>query len=197
MSYSRIFPKPLEFHTKICYNEIYDKFYTEYNAVKQQKGELMDNTDKYTQLTPGQSREAAFLMVFEQLCRGCGCSEVTENADLADEYPYDERAVQLFEAVVVNAAVLDKIIGEFSPKRAVSRIGKVSLAVLRIAVYESIYINDIPVNVAVSEAVRLSTAYSLENDTKFVNGLLSSFARSSHIPEAKRGTVGTDWKINN
>ena len=156
----------------------------------------MDSTDKYTQLTPAQSREAAFMMVFEQLCRGCTCAEVTENADLADEYPYDEKAVQLFEAVVLNSEILDKIIGEFSPKRAVSRIGKVSLALLRIAVYESIYINDIPVNVAVSEAVRLSTAYSLENDTKFVNGLLSSFAKSERIPEAKRGAVGTDWKIN-
>ncbi|MBQ7990903.1 MAG: transcription antitermination factor NusB [Oscillospiraceae bacterium] len=140
------------------------------------------------QLTRENSREAAFMLIFEKMFRDDSCEDIIEQAKLADEYDFDEYSKELFTAVTEKAAQLDEIIGRFSQTRAVDRMSKVSLAVMRIAVYESLF-TPIPVNIAVSEAVIISQKYSLENDTKFVNGLLGSFAKSEYIPEDKRSSV--------
>ena len=128
------------------------------------------------------------MLIFEKMFRDDSCEDIIEQAKLADEYDFEEYSKELFTAVTEKAAQLDEIIGRFSQTRAVDRMSKVSLAVMRIAVYESLF-TPIPVNIAVSEAVIISQKYSLENDTKFVNGLLGSFAKSEYIPEDKRSSV--------
>ena len=52
-----------------------------------------------------------------------------------------------------------------------------SLAILRIAVYEMIYDDKVPVNVAISEAVLLAKGYSYTPDVQFINGLLGAYAK--------------------
>ena len=59
---------------------------------------------------------------------------------------------------------------------SISRIGKVELAVLRLAVYEMLYDDDIPVSVAIDEAVQLSKTFGTDNSGSFVNGILASLA---------------------
>ncbi|MGN0666339.1 MAG: transcription antitermination factor NusB [Huintestinicola sp.] len=130
-------------------------------------------------------REAAFMLVFESQFRDDGIEEIIESAKEADEYDFNDEAIELFKNVTDKAEELDEIISRFSEKRKVSRIGKVSLAVLRIAVYESIYDDRVPVNVAISEAVQISERYSFESDTQFVNGVLGAFSRSGIAPEKK------------
>ncbi|MCM1579620.1 MAG: transcription antitermination protein NusB, partial [Ruminococcus sp.] len=102
---------------------------------------------------------------------------------------FDEDACRLFRAVSERAEELDGVIARYSEKRSVDRICKVSVAVLRIAVYECLYEEDIPANIAASEAVKISQKYSPENDTAFVNGVLGKFTRSGDLPEAKRPAV--------
>ena len=72
---------------------------------------------------------------------------------------------------------IDSIISKFSNKRTVERIPKINLALLRLAIYEAIYEENVPVNVAISEAVALAGKYALEPDVSFVNGVLGSFAK--------------------
>ena len=57
-----------------------------------------------------------------------------------------------------------------------SRVGKVELTLLRIAVYEILYDDDVPTGVAISEAVELSKKYGPDNAASFVNGVLAKFA---------------------
>ena len=73
-------------------------------------------------------------------------------------------------------------------RRKVNRIGKVSLAVLRLAIYECLYEEEVPVNVAISEAVQIMKKYAYDNDTQFVNGVLGAFSRSGRCPEKKSDT---------
>ncbi len=134
-------------------------------------------------------REAAFLLIFEKMFRDDSCDDIIESAKDADEYEFDKEAQSLFKNVVEKTEELDDVISRFSEKRKVSRIGKVSLAVMRLAIYECIFDDNVPVNVAISEAVRLSKTYSLETDTQFINGLLGAVARSELIPEAKKEAV--------
>ena len=69
---------------------------------------------------------------------------------------------------------LDEKINQVSEGWPVDRIGKAELAIMRLAVYEMLYDDDIPVNVAINEAVELAKSYgSDDNAASFVNGVLA------------------------
>ena len=69
---------------------------------------------------------------------------------------------------------IDEKINLVSEGWPVDRIGKAELAIMRLAVYEMLYDDDIPVNVAINEAVELAKSYgSDDNAASFVNGVLS------------------------
>ena len=59
-----------------------------------------------------------------------------------------------------------------------NRISKVSLSVLRIAICEMLYYDDIPLGASINEAVEICKKYASEDEYTFVNGLLGAFARS-------------------
>lgn len=59
----------------------------------------------------------------------------------------------------------------------IDRISQVSLAAMRVAVYEMLYVEDVPASVAISEAVEIVTGYDDPDNASFVNGVLGSIAR--------------------
>lgn len=59
----------------------------------------------------------------------------------------------------------------------VNRLSKAELAIMRLAVYEMLYDEDIPVNVAINEAVELAKNYGRDNAPSFVNGVLAKLAK--------------------
>ena len=72
---------------------------------------------------------------------------------------------------------LDDYISKYAINWSVSRISKVARAILHVAMYESLYVDDVPVSSAINEAVELSRKYEDEDVVSFVNGILGSFAR--------------------
>lgn len=72
---------------------------------------------------------------------------------------------------------LDGYISKYAINWSVSRISKVARAILHVAMYESLYMEDVPVSAAINEAVELSRKYEDEDVVAFVNGILGSFAR--------------------
>ena len=70
----------------------------------------------------------------------------------------------------------------------ISRISKLARCILRLAIFEILYVEDVPTGVAVSEAVRIAKKYNGDDTGAFVNGILGSFARSLEVPaeEAKQ-----------
>ena len=72
---------------------------------------------------------------------------------------------------------LDGFITKYSIGWSVSRISKVARAILHVAMYEAMYVDDVPVSAAINEAVELSRKYEDEDVVAFVNGILGSFAR--------------------
>lgn len=124
-------------------------------------------------------REAAFLLSFEKLFRQDDLLEdIFEAALEINEILVNEEVESVVKAIFERQEELDEIIAKYSDKRAVSRIPKINLAVLRLAIYEALYDEKVPVNVAISEAVSLTQKYALEPDIAFVNGVLGSFAKS-------------------
>lgn len=73
---------------------------------------------------------------------------------------------------------IDKSIEKYLKGWKLNRISKVNLSILRLAVYEILYREDIPVSVSINEAVELAKKYESEEAGSFVNGLLREFAKS-------------------
>ena len=69
-------------------------------------------------------------------------------------------------------------ISRFSIGWDVSRISRLTRCILQLAIFEILYVEDVPTGVAVSEAVRIAKKYDGDDTGSFVNGILGSFARS-------------------
>lgn len=129
-------------------------------------------------MTRRQVRDYSFKLIYEKLLRDDPIEELYEIAGEIDEIMVSDEVKQLVEGVLEKSEQLDEKISQLSTTRAISRIAKINIAILRIAIYEILYDDKTPVNAAISEAVILSENYSYKEDTKFVNGVLSSFAKS-------------------
>ena len=84
-----------------------------------------------------------------------------------------------YEKIVAHIPEIDKKIDEAAKGWSLSRIGKVELSVLRLAAYEMLFDDDIPVGVAIDEAVELAKKFGQESSGSFVNGILATFAKQT------------------
>ncbi len=124
-------------------------------------------------------REAAFVLSFEKLFREeDSFDEIFDTAESVDEFPITDSAKKLVLNVFEKAEEIDAVIAKYSEKRSVERIPKLNLAILRIAIYEALYDDKVPVNVAISEAVLIAKAYAVDTDVSFINGVLGAFSRN-------------------
>ena len=82
-----------------------------------------------------------------------------------------------YEKILEHLPEIDDKIDKAAKGWSISRIGKVELSVLRLAVYEMLYDEDIPVGVAIDEAVELSKRFGQESSGPFVNGILATLAK--------------------
>ena len=80
---------------------------------------------------------------------------------------------------------LNATIQKFSIGWDVSRISKLVRSVMQLAIYEILYVEDVPTGVAVSEAVRIAKKYDGDDTGSFVNGILGAFARSLTAPQTE------------
>ena len=99
----------------------------------------------------------------------------------------NNRAEGYIDTVVCGVAnrqeELNAVIGNFSIGWDVSRISRLTRAVMQLAIYEILYVEDVPAGVAISEAVRLSKKYDGDDTGSFVNGILGSYVRGLEAEE--------------
>ncbi len=105
---------------------------------------------------------------------------LAEETDLYQEKPNEKQMKYITECVrgvYVKRQDIDAIIERYAVGWKVSRISKVSLAVLRLAIYEILYVEDAPTGAVINEAVEIARRYEEEDKVSFINGVLGSFAR--------------------
>lgn len=83
-----------------------------------------------------------------------------------------EEILQKLEKLITFLPDIDEKISSHSKGWKIDRIAKAELAILRLAVYEAVYDDGVPVGVAVNEAVELAKQYGEEGGPSFVNGIL-------------------------
>ena len=95
-----------------------------------------------------------------------------EDLEMADEK--DKRELRdKFNELVENLEDIDAKIEEKANGWTINRIAKSELTILRLGVYELLYVEDVPNKVAINEAVELAKAYGADKASGFINGILA------------------------
>jgi len=129
-------------------------------------------------ITRHQMRENAFFLVFEKLFREEETvEEILSLAEECDSIVVDENVEAMFRGVLDNLESIDALIENNLKNWKKERISKVSLAILRLGVYEILYCNDIDNDIVASECVKLAETFAFDDDVSFVNGIIGSVVR--------------------
>lgn len=107
-------------------------------------------------------------------------SSLAQETEIYAERPNEKQMEYIRNAVQgvqEKQEELDGYIAKYAINWSVSRISKVARAILHVAMYEALYVEDVPVSSAINEAVELTRKYEDEDVVAFVNGILGSFAR--------------------
>lgn len=105
---------------------------------------------------------------------------LAEEDDLYQETPNAKQAEyirRLVKGVNEHAAELDGYISKYAKGWSFARIPLVASAIMRVAMYEMLYMPDIPNGAAINEAVEIAKKYETPETVKFINGILGSFVR--------------------
>ena len=131
-------------------------------------------------MTRRESREQAFILIFEQIFHpDSSVGEILEAAGISDDVQYpDAFAVSLAEKAAKEREKTDDVIQRFAKGWKLNRLSRVCLAVLRLAICEILFFDDIPRGVSINEAVELAKKYATPEDAAYINGVLGAFLRS-------------------
>lgn len=131
-------------------------------------------------MTRKEARDQAFVLIFEKGINNESIEDILEAAKECRNFLEDEDGytLKVFTGVFERREEIDAIISKNLTGWTINRISKISLAVLRLAIFEIMYMDEIPDAVSVDEAVELCKTYSTQEDAAFVNGVLGTVVRS-------------------
>ena len=137
-----------------------------------------------------EARENAFLMAFSQTFGDIPLAEALSNhAENDEEQPVDPFSRLLLIAYYDHSAEVDDEIRAHLRNWTMERLPRVSLTVLRLAVYELEYEKEeVPVGVAINEAVELAKCFGSEESGAFVNGILGKIANPDKKVAARKAS---------
>lgn len=119
------------------------------------------------------ARENTFLLLFEGVCKKDETSEeIFTKAVEVRGLEADDYVKSVFFGTYTNLQIIDETIEKSLKGWKKERVSPVSLAILRLASYEMLFMDDIPARVSINEAVELCKKYDDEKAYSFVNGVL-------------------------
>ena len=132
-----------------------------------------------------EARERALSLLYEAEMKGASIEAVLDDLAL----PPDAFVIDVLRGVGAHQARIDELIERFAIDWELDRMPVVDRNVLRVGVYELLERPDIPVGVAISEAVELAKRFSTDESGRFVNGVLSSVASEVRPEQAPPASI--------
>ncbi|MDY0234532.1 MAG: transcription antitermination factor NusB [Gudongella sp.] len=127
-----------------------------------------------------QAREGAMQLLF-QMDSNCVFDVLAIDSYL-ENFPFGENESGYIRSTVSgileNKSQIDEYITNQLDGWSLERLAKVDLATLRVAIYEILYMDDIPVEVSINEAIEMVKKFSASDAYKYVNGVLGGFVRA-------------------
>lgn len=143
-------------------------------------------------LTRSDAREFLFGLLFEtEFKNGENPAEIYDLACLDRDIPADAYIKETFFGVITRADIIDAVIGKYSKGWKAERLSRVSRTVLRIAIYEMLFVDDIHANISISQAVQLAVKFGEDKAKQFVNGVLSGLFKDIDGKDVKEFIAAT------
>lgn len=118
------------------------------------------------------SREKAIVLLYQEDLLGKNMEDILSN-DLIIGREYDDFTLKLVRGVNDNIANIDHIIKTIVENWSLERIAVIDRNIIRVAIYEMVYEDEIPLKVSVDEAIEISKTLGQKDDTpRFINGIL-------------------------
>ncbi|WP_156290833.1 transcription antitermination factor NusB [Oceanobacillus salinisoli] len=117
------------------------------------------------------AREKAFQIIFQMDINEVEPKEAIQSTLETDKI--NDFLLSLVNGVTENKQKIDAILTEHLENWTLNRIASVERSILRIATYEIKFMDDIPNNVSINEAIELANKFGDEKSGKFINGVLS------------------------
>ena len=118
--------------------------------------------------------------VLELLLDRAYYQSLEEEDELYSDYPSAKQIAylrQMAEGVTAHSVELDFYIEKYARGWKISRISRVAMAIMRVSMYEVLYMQDIPGSASINEAVEIAKHYEEADTVAFINGILGSFIR--------------------
>ena len=137
------------------------------------------------------AREDAVSLLYSADIMGADVVQLMDEGDFPEDIQLGEYSEFLVRGVAEHLDDINARLAATSENWTVERMPVVDRAVLRLAVYEMEYVDDVPVSVAIDEAVELAKAYGGEDESsRFVNGMLGRIARTMEEERAAENERG-------
>lgn len=104
---------------------------------------------------------------------------ITRNIGVYEEDVDPAYVINIVEGVASKLEEIDKEIIKVAPEFPIDQIASIDKAIIRLAIFEIIFDDDVPAKVAINEAVELGKNFGNDNSYKFINGVLGTIYRSS------------------
>jgi len=130
----------------------------------------------FEKISGGQGGEDTLKMVYDEL-REDGLPGVEVISRKEPDYEDREYITAALEGVLTHRDEIDEIIEKTAKDWSLDRMSLVDLTILRLAVWEILYADDVPGSVSIAEAMELTERFSDPEDKRFVNGILGTVLR--------------------
>ncbi len=129
------------------------------------------------------SRETTLKILFQIDLANANMEEALKYAfeDNSFSEEVKEFVLLLVEGVVSNLSEIDKIIINYAKNWSLERITNIDRNILRVAIYEILYLDNVPKNVSINEAIELAKKYGTKSSFSFVNGVLGKIDKDDKI----------------
>lgn len=127
------------------------------------------------------AREVAMKLAFASLLGGEDTYEaVLDKSGIADAPTAEDAAfsAEVLRGIEAHQDEIDDAIDEIAIGWRIGRMPRVDLSILRVAIYEMLYREDIPFSVSINEAVELAKAFGGERSSAYINGMLGTLAKN-------------------
>ena len=123
-------------------------------------------------ITRRKSREKAIILLYQRDLLKKSIDDLINN-DLLVGKRFDDFSLKLINGVIGNIKEIDRLISSIVQNWSLDRIAVIDRNILRVAIYEMMYEDDIPLKVSVDEAIEIAKNLGQKQDTpKFINGVL-------------------------
>ncbi len=141
--------------------------------------EKKDSSVAWADTRTGQ-RRLAFQVLYSlefNIPSGADSLRQTMESFLPEDITNSDFAWELVQGVWNRIGELDRIIGSYSRGWKIERIAKTELSILRLGLFEMLFLPDMPLKVAINEGVELAKYFGDENSSVYVNGILDAVSK--------------------